>query len=188
MSRFLIIALLLGSLHTAHSQQLKLSTTSDSALFYYYEGWRQVMDVGNYSNSEIAYRKMMKHDPDFLIGLSLLGRITKDLTERQEIEKQLDKRKGEVNGDERILLNTFIELVKLTNQRELNPEGAKLLMESTFKSGEQNLVQLVHRYPDEIYYKAEYIEVLHHNYGAQNSTGHFIQHWPAPSNRTYLFY
>lgn len=157
----------MSCLLTAHAQQLKLSTASDSALHYYYEGWRQVMDEGNYSNSEIAYRKMLKFDPDFLIGLSLLGRITKDFTERQEIEKQLEKRKEEVQGDERILLNIFVELVKLTNQRELNPKGAKLFMESTFKSGEQNLVQLVHRYPDEICYKAEYIEVLHHNRGPQ---------------------
>ena len=169
MVRPFIIGLLTSCLYTAHSQQLNLSTPSDSALFYYYEGWRQVMDEGNYSQSEIAYRKMMDFDPDFLVGLSLLGRITKDVTERQQIEKQLAKRKGELNGDERILLNTFIEFVKLTNQRELNPEGAKLLMESTFKSGEQNLVQLVHRYPDEIYYKAEYIEVLHHNHGPQTA-------------------
>lgn len=169
MSRFKMIVFLLVSLHTAQAQQLKLSTSSDSAMHYYHEGWRQVMDVGNYSQSEIAYRKMMDFDPDFLIGLSLLGRITKDLTERQQIEKQLAKRKGELNGDERILLNTFIELVKLTNLRESNPDDAKLQMERAFKTGEQNLGHLVHRYPDEIYYKAEYIEVLHHNHGPQTA-------------------
>lgn len=125
------------------------------------------MDEGNYSKAEIAYRKMMAHDPDFLIGLSLLGRITKDLDERKQIELSLESRKEEVSGDERILLNMFTDLVKLTNQREINPDEAKLQAKRIFKSGEQQLIQLVHKYPDEIYYKAEYIEVLHRNYGAE---------------------
>ena len=164
----LIILVLSGSI-IAYPQKLKLSTPSDSALYFYYEGWRQVMDEGNYSKAEMAYRQMMKHDPDFLIGLSLLGRITKDLNERQQIELHLLNHKDEVGGDERILLNTFIDLVKLTNQRETNPGEAPRQMESIFKTGEQSLLYLVHHYPEEVYYKAEYIEVLHRNHGPQTA-------------------
>lgn len=151
----------------AFSQQLKLTTSSDSALYYYYEGWRQVMDEGNYTESEVAYRKMMSFDKDFLVGLSLLGRITRDLKERQDIEQALVKRKKEVDGDEQRLLRNYIELVKLTNLREIDPDEAVIQMEKVFQSAEENLRPLVHRYRDEIYYMAEYIEVLHHNHGPQ---------------------
>jgi predicted Zn-dependent protease len=127
------------------------------------------MDVGNYTASEVAYRKMMSFDKDFLLGLSLLGRITGDLKERQGIATILEKRKIELTGDERLLLDNYIELVKLTNLRQTDPEAAKVQLEKAFTSGEKNLNVLVHRYPDEIYYKAEYIEVLHRNHGPQRA-------------------
>ncbi|MCB0491464.1 MAG: tetratricopeptide repeat protein [Cyclobacteriaceae bacterium] len=164
-----ILIFSITSSNLAISQHLKLTTSSDSAIYYYYEGWRQVMDVGNYTASEVAYRKMMSFDKGFLVGLSLLGRITGDLNERQEIERTLENRKGELNGDERLLLDNYIALVKLTNLRETDPEGAKVQLEKAFASGEENLNVIVHRYPDEIYYKAEYIEVLHRNYGSQRA-------------------
>ncbi|MEP2670680.1 MAG: tetratricopeptide repeat protein [Cyclobacteriaceae bacterium] len=166
---FVCIILSLINICSAFSQKLRLSTPSDSAIHYYFEGWRQVMDVGNYTASEVAYRKMMTFDKNFLVGLSLLGRITGDLEERQGIEQTLEKRKGELIGDERLLLDNYIELVKLTNLRETDPEAAAVQLEKAFTSGEKNLNVLVHRYPDEIYYKAEYIEVLHRNHGPQRA-------------------
>lgn len=148
------------------AQRLSLSTPSDSAMHFYYEGWRQVMDEGNYTASENAYRKMMTFDPSFLVGLSLLGRITRDLNERQEIEATLIKRREEISGDERLLLDNYIALVKLTNLRETDPGEARQQLATIFQSNEKNLRKLVHTYPDEVYYKSEYIEVLHRNYGA----------------------
>lgn len=158
------IAILLTS-EIICAQQLPLSTQSDSAIYYYYEGWRQVMDEGDYTASEKMYRKMMSFDSGFLVGLSLLGRITHDLKERQQIEQTLEKRKDEVNGSERLLLDDYIELVKLTNIREVDPEKAKEQLQIAFATSERNLNKIVHEYPDEIYYRAEYIEVLQHNYG-----------------------
>ena len=40
-------------------------------------------------------------------------------------------------------------------------------MEEAFKLGETNLQQIVHKYPNEVYLKSEYIEVLHAIYGAE---------------------
>ncbi len=164
---FFSLALMSAVAQTGFSQRLHLSTPSDSAVHYYYEGWRQVMDEGNYTASETAYRKMMSYDTGFLVGLSLLGRITRDLGERQRIERILVQRKQEVTDDERLLLDNYIELVKLTNLRETDTLAAKEQLKKAFKSNEANLRVIVHRYPDEIYYKAEYIEVLHRNHGAQ---------------------
>lgn len=151
------------------AQRLTLSAQSDSAFYYYYEGWRQVMDEGDYTASEKMYRKMMSFDPDFLVGLSLLGRITRDLKERQHIEQTLEERKQEVIGDERLLLDNYIELVKLTNLREIDPEKAKEQLQIAFATSERNLKTIVHQYPDDIYYRAEYIEVLQHNYGPRQA-------------------
>ena len=164
-STLTILSLLIG--FAAHSQKLRLSTSSDSALFYYYEGWRQVMDEGDYTASEKAYRKIMSFDPDFTVGLSLLGRITRNLEERLEIEKTLHTKRNSVVGDERLLLDNYIGLVQLTNLRETDPEAAKIQLDKVFATGEKNLHAIVHRYRDEIYYKAEYIEVLHRNHGPQ---------------------
>lgn len=169
MKLILLVCLAFSCSYTLDAQRLALSTQSDSVIYYYYEGWRQVMDEGDYTASEKMYRKMMNFDPNFLVGLSLLGRITHDLNERQYIEQTLEKRKQEVTGNERLLLDDYIELVKLTNLREVDPEKAKEQFQIAFATSERNLKTIVHQYPDEIYYCAEYIEVLQHNYGARKA-------------------
>lgn len=144
-----------------------MSTTSKAAITLYYEGWHRVMDRGDYTGAEAAYRDMVNADPYFILGLSLLGRITRDLSERTKIEETLESRKNELSGDERKLLDNYLMLVKLTNIRESEPEKSKAYFAEIFPVIENTQRELVHQYPDDIYYKAEYIEVLHINYGAQ---------------------
>jgi len=160
-----LILLFTASLQ-ANAQMLKLSTVSDSALYYYYEGWNEVMNRGDYTASENAYSKMMRHDPNFLVGLSLLGRITRDLQEREDIEKKLEQEKQSLAGDEAKLFETYLHLVKFTNLREKSPDTAREFMAELFELAEQNLRHIAHNYPDELFYKSEYIEILHRNYGA----------------------
>jgi tetratricopeptide (TPR) repeat protein len=147
------------------AQKLKLSTTSDSCLYYYYQGWREVMDNGDYTASEKSYRNMVRFDSDFLVGLSLLGRISLTKEERETIEATLQKRKSEIKGDERLLLDVFLELLTLTNLRGQDPEKVKVQRSRAFEVGEKNLRIITHRYPDDVYTKAEYFEVLHYQYG-----------------------
>ncbi len=147
------------------AQQLKLSSTSDSCLYYYYQGWTEVMDNGDYTASEKSYRNMISFDSDFLVGLSLLGRISLDKEERKTIEATLQKRKSEIKGDERLLLDVFLELLTLTNLRGQDPEKVKVQRSIAFEVGEKNLRIITHRYPDDVYTKAEYFEVLHYQYG-----------------------
>jgi tetratricopeptide (TPR) repeat protein len=147
------------------AQKLKLSSTSDSSLYHYYQGWIEVMDHGDYTASESAYRNMIRFDSNFLVGLSLLGRISLDKEERKTIEATLQKRKSEVKGDERLLLDVFLELLTLTNLRGQDPEKAKVQRIRAFEVGEKNLRIVTHRYPDDVYTKAEYFEVLHYQYG-----------------------
>jgi len=147
------------------AQKLKLSTTSDSCLYYYYQGWKEVMDDGNYTASERSYRKMMSFDSEFLVGMSLLGRISLDREERKTIEATLQKGKSELKGDERLLFDVFLELLTLTNLRGQDPEKVKVQRIRAFEVGEKNLRIITHRYPDDVYTKAEYFEVLHYQYG-----------------------
>lgn len=160
------ICTLLLSLPLA-GQQLPLSTTSDSCLYYYYQGWEMVMDHGNYTASEVAYRKAVSFDPDFLVGQSLLGRISSDLEEREAILAKIKAREHMVTGDEKLLLDVFTELLQLMIIREKNPEAAGAQLKKALNRGEENLGIIAHQYPDDIYYKAEYIEVINYNHGPQ---------------------
>jgi len=153
---------------TTHAQKLPLTTNSDSALYYYYEGWRNVLDLGHFTNSEKAYRKMYQLDPDFLVGASLLARITTEPVERLNLLEFLENKKPNLVNEERLLLDVFIELIKLYSYRENKLEEKTIKqLEIAFDLAENNLRIITDKYPDDTYYLAEYIEVLHHNYGAQ---------------------
>lgn len=160
---FLLFCLAVSGKNRA--QDLPLSTTSDSALFYYYKGWEMVMDEGNYSAAEQAYRTAVHFDSNFLVAQSLLGRISGELREREDIAHMLEAKKANLTGDERLLLDEYIELLKLMNVREKEPGKAPAQLEKALALGEKNLNILVHRYPDEIYYKSEFIETIHYRQG-----------------------
>ncbi len=150
---------------TLVAQKLVLSTASDSCLYYYTMGWKHVMDEGDYTASEAAYRRMMKADPEFLVGMALLGRISNNAKERMAIEEVLNMRKDKIHGDERMLLDVYMQLLALTNARDKEPELATQLRETTFNLAERNLFRIAHAYPDDVYTKAEYFEVLHFRHG-----------------------
>lgn len=146
---------------------LAFSTDSDSTMYYYDLGWEQIMDWGDYSAAEVSYRKAMSFDPEFLVGMSVLARLTRDLEERLEMEVTLEARKNEILGDERLVLDTYISLVKYTNLRDQKSEQTAQARQDAMVIGEKNLDVIVHNYPEEVYLKSEYIEVLHANHGPQ---------------------
>ena len=145
------------------------SSANDSALHYYELGWKQIMDEGNYGSAEVSYRKVVEHDPDFLIGKSVLGRLTLDLEERLHIEKEVQSRMEKIKGDERLILEVYHALVQFTNARERNSPDTKVKLQRAFRLAQNNLGKIAHKYPQEIYMKAEYIEFLHSRYGPRNT-------------------
>lgn len=147
------------------AQELPLSTTSDSARYYYYQGWENVMDLGHYSNSAIAFQKCVEKDPNFLIGQCLYGRISSDLVEQEAIYNLIEEEKSSLEGAEYQLLEVFHSLLKLMILRQKDPSKTKDQLVSALKLGEKNFRQIVQQYPAEIYYKAEYIEMLNYNHG-----------------------
>lgn len=145
------------------------SVVSDSALYYYELGWKQIMDEGNYGPAEISYRRALEHDANFLIGKSVLGRLTLDLDERLQIQNELEDRKEVITGDERLILDVYSALVNFTNAREQKAPDTQKILQKAFHLAEENLGTIAHKYPKEIYMKAEYIEFLHARYGPRNA-------------------
>lgn len=167
MKYFYSLALFIALPSIVMTQSLPLSTTSDSARYYYYKGWENVMDLGHYSNSAIAYEKCIAHDPDFLIGQCLYGRISNDLAEQERIYTLIEEEKIHLKGAEYKLLEVFQSLLKLMILRQKDTSKTKAQITHALALGEKNFRQIVKEYPDEIYYKAEYIEILNYNHGAK---------------------
>lgn len=169
-SIFLFTLLLLClSCDSSGDKELAYSTSSEKALEAFRKGWVQIMDEGRYGAAEDSYRNVLEYDPDFLVGKSVLARLTLDLEERLAFEKELFDKKDEVQGDERMVLDVYRALVRYTNLRDQGaPQAGKVLNEA-LQTAENNLRYIVHKYPKETYLKAEYIEFLHSRYGAKQA-------------------
>jgi tetratricopeptide (TPR) repeat protein len=146
---------------------LDYGTKNDSALFYFYKGWEHIMDKGEWTLSEEAFRKAVDHDPDFLIGKSLVARISDSLEERIEIKEVLASQKETLTADGRLLLDVYMLNIDLANARSQSPESLGAIVKDFRALSETNYRAFVHKYPEESYIKAEYIEILHAGYGAQ---------------------
>lgn len=165
---FLLAALFLCSCtRTTDLKVIHYSTSSDSTLFYYRQGWEEIMDFGDYSAAERSYRKALSYDDNFLVGKSVLARLTLDLDERLALYEALQNQKHGITGDERLILDVYIALTRYTNLRDLKSPETKNALQEAFKLGESNFKMIVHKYPEEIYLKSEYIEILHALYGAE---------------------
>jgi len=145
------------------------NSISDSTLFYYQLGWRQIMDEGYYGPAEVSYRKTLQYDSQFLLGKSVLARLTLDLEERLKLFKELQQQKLAVTGDERLVLDVYIGLTHFTNVREQTPKQARSILDSVLRLAENNMRTIIHKYPEETYLKAEYLEILHSLYGSEKT-------------------
>lgn len=164
----LILLSLLLSCNTDQTASLKYSTTT-KALKYYNTGWIQIMDEGRYGAAEISYRKTLDYDADFLVGKSVLARLTLDLDERLKLYEEIKDKEEQITGDERLILDVYTAFVKYTNLRDLGDSKTKNALQQALQLAETNLKTIVHKYPEEAYLKAEYIEILHSLYGPKRA-------------------
>lgn len=174
LSNKLLVLVILSILFLSCDKQtdvklVKYSTTVDSTLHYYNYGWKQIMDFGDYAGAEVSYRKALDHDPTFLVGKSVLARLTLDLEERLALYKTIKEEKHTLTGDERLILDVYAALTKYTNLRDQKSPQAKSALQDALHLGEKNFRKIVHTYPEEVYLKSEYVEMLHSQYGAAQS-------------------
>lgn len=146
---------------------LPYSTDSDSARYYYAQGWYEIMDLGDYAGAEISYRKALEFDPYFLVGQSVLGRLTLDLDERLAIYDRVEAEKVRITGDERRVLDVYQALVRYTNLRDQSDSTAGVALDTARRLALRHFGPVVRRYPEAGYLKAEYVEVIHSLYGAR---------------------
>jgi tetratricopeptide (TPR) repeat protein len=167
LSLLLLVTLLISSCRTkSRTELLAYSTDSDSTIFYYRLGWEQIMDWGDYSAAETSYRKALSFDDNFLVGKSVLARLTTDLEERLGLYHELDSLKNTVLGDERLVLDVYMALTQYTNLRDQKSDQTASALQAALQIAEGNFRTVVHHYPNEVYLKSEYIEIMHSLYGS----------------------
>lgn len=152
-----------------HELSFDYGTKNDSARFYFHKGWAEIMDHGRWTESERAFRKASELDPDWLLGKSMVARITRNLEERQQILKKLEQYKNEANDDERLLLDVNMLTHIASNNRDQGIPNTPEFNQKRFALAEKNFGEFARKYPEDNYFKAEYIEFLHLNHGAQTA-------------------
>lgn len=150
-------------------ESFSYGSRNDSALAYFNKGWLQIMDNGQWTLAEESFRKAVEIDPDFLIGQSLVGRITQDLDERKEILNLIEQSQQGLDGDEKLLLDVYVSSLGLLNARDQKQKITPDRISAHYSLSEKNFKKFVHRHPEESYIKAEYVEVLHANHGADQA-------------------
>lgn len=164
----LLISIVLFACATPEDSFLKYSTNSD-ALNQYRQGWVQIMDEGRYGEAEVSYRKALEYDSVFLVGKSVLARLTLELEERLALYQEIQAGKDNIKGDERLVLDVYSALVHYTNLRDQKSSETKRALNEALQLAEKNLKKVVHKYPEEVYLKAEYIEILNSIYGPKQA-------------------
>ena len=127
------------------------------------------MDFGLWTEAERSFRKAVEIDPDFIIGKSLVARISASLEERQELQREIESRSAEVDAAGRLILEVFLRNIQAMNLRD---QGRPPSVE--FNNGREalaisNFGAFLDKYPDDTYIMAEYVEWLHRVEGAQTA-------------------
>ena len=151
------------------SPSFNYGTQSDSARFYYLKGFHEILDNGRWTESEKAYRKALEFDPDYALGKSLVGRITRDLTEREKLLQALQQMKDPRSPDEKLLLDVYLLSMQAYNHRDKGIKASPDFNLQRRQLAETNFRQFVHTYPEDDYVKAEYIEWLHAIHGPKTA-------------------
>ena len=157
--RIYFIMILCLTINYVEAQKIELSTDSDSAKYFYDQGWNEVMNNGNYSAAEKAFRNMYDQDSSFVLGQALLGRISNDDQERRELVLTIESNIDSANADERLVLELFLELISR------RVDQGSLSMEELADLALKNLGTITTSFLQEDYYFAEYIEWINDRNG-----------------------
>ena len=153
----------------SYAQDFDFGTESQKALEYYHLAWKQILDLGEWTNAEESFRKSVQIDPDFLLAWSQVGRISNDPEERKFIFEMLNKKKSQLNGFQKELLETYMGSLEIIDLKDrglpVHPNLGKAFLAKLYQSSQSFLKE----YPDETYIEAEYIEAIHSIYGAKSA-------------------
>ena len=171
-SYFLILTIFIGLASCQKSENTigyNYGTKNDSAAFYFNKGWIAIMDHGKWMDSEKYYRKAVEFDSDFILGKSLVARITNNLHERIAIQKELEDKIVVLEEDNKLLLEVYLASIRSMNKRGQGLKPNPVDSKNRTNLSEQNFRKFLKKHPNENYIKAEYIEVLHRKYDAKTA-------------------
>ena len=140
---------------------------NDSAVFYFNKGWEHILDYGQWTLSEKAFRKAVDFDSTFIVGKALVGKNTTNLNERIQILNDINSSQIKVSEDDQLILEVTRITLELFNARGQNMKLDQDFISNFLTTAEKNYRTFIHKYPNESYIKAEYIEVLNAIYGAK---------------------
>lgn len=140
---------------------------NDSAVFYFNKGWEHILDYGQWTLSEKAFRKAVDFDSTFIVGKALVGKNTTNLNERIQILNDINSSQIKVSEDDQLILEVTRITLELFNARGQNVKLDQDFISNFLTTAEKNYRTFIHKYPNESYIKAEYIEVLNAIYGAK---------------------
>ena len=154
-----------------HTQQdvYRYGAKNDSAVFYFNKGWELILDYGQWTLSEKAFRKAVDFDSTFIVGKALVGKNTTNLNERIQILNDINSSQIKVSEDDQLILEVTRITLELFNARGKNVKLDENFISFFLTTAEKNYRTFIHKYPNESYIKAEYIEVLNAIYGAKTA-------------------
>ena len=144
-------------------------TRNAEALASFTEGWSEILDAGRWTESEAAFRKAANTDPDWVMGATLVARITTDVDEREDLLEFIEARRKSVDRDTRLLLDVFILNIRAANAHDRGGRMHEGFNEERMKLAINNFGTFVRRHPRETYMQAEYIEWLSASEGAERA-------------------
>jgi hypothetical protein len=144
-------------------------TESDAAREYFFKGWEEILDNGRWTASEAAFRKAVALDPEWLLGKSLIARITRDAQEKEQLLKDLQLNITAAGPEERKLLEVNMLSIAASVNRDRGISNTQEFNERRRDLAEKNFGEFIRKYPEDDYFKAEYIEFLHANHGARTA-------------------
>ncbi len=162
----LLFFLFLPLLSLAQAPIFDYGTKSDEARKAYQTGWKQILDLGQWTKAEESYREAVRLDPEFQLAWAQVGRISNDPAERASIYTKLKSIQADSSWESK-LLKVYLGSLQLIDARDRGQAIAPEQVKHFYKISLTNFSKLRESFPDESYINAEYIEVIHGIYGAK---------------------
>lgn len=157
----------LGFAFLSTAQSFQYGTKNPQALAHYQQGWKEILDLGEWTKAEESFRKSVELDSEFLLGWSQVGRISNDSEERKVIFAKLKTEKSSLEGFEKELLEMYLGSLEIIDLKDrglaVDPSLGKTFLSNLYETSQNLLME----YPAETYIEAEYIEAIHAIDGAQ---------------------
>ena len=147
------IVLLISACNTKPtSASFDYGTQKDSARYYFFKGWEEILDNGRWTESEEAFRKAIEFDPDWILGKSLVGRITRSLEEREELLQKLELTKDQTGEYERLLLDVNLLSLEAANNRDQGIKNSEEFKKRKRQLAETNFGIISRKFPKDKHY------------------------------------